>query len=197
MKKAFIVLLVLGSAATQSFGQDKAPKNNAPFYLRIGGTYAFSHAGQTAVGGAYINGSYSSDASYSGGQTSTFSETYDLKKASFGNGITAVVACGAMLHKHIGVELAVSIGITAKKYTYSYVDNETGSSPTYTYKFTQQTTMYQRTPILLMPSVVLQSGGEKLNVYSRMGLALPVAGKFIMERRITENHSNNPSTIGA
>jgi len=196
MKKAFISLLALTLFASYGHAQEKSPRKSTSFFLRVGGGYALSQSGQSTVDGVYLDGSSSYSPSYSGQQLQFESETFDIKKGSFGTGLKAVVAGGVMLHKNLGLELAVGIGIGSKKYTYDYARNESGSSPTYTYKTTYKGTMYQKNAIHLMPSVILQTGGEKVNVYSRIGVALPVSGKLISERAYTMSSSNNPTTNG-
>jgi hypothetical protein len=53
--------------------------------------------------------------------------------------------------------------------------------------------MHAQSPAFLMPSLVLQTGGSKVNIYSKGGLALPIGGKIITE--INETSNVVPSTI--
>jgi hypothetical protein len=43
-------------------------------------------------------------------------------------------------------------------------------------------------PVLLIPAIILQTGGNQLNAYARLGIVLPVNNKIILE---TENISTN------
>jgi hypothetical protein len=180
MKKTILSVAMLG-IALNLFAQDQAKVKNSHAYIRVGGTYAFPHAGQTSIDQSqFIQGKFQTTETPTSGPDPIYTDTWDLKKASFGAGITAVLAGGYMFTNNIGIEVAASIGLSQKKYTFddafSYQSTSGGTINDHV-----KGTFYQKRPVLIMPSVVLQTGGQKLNVYSRIGIALPVAGKFIMD----------------
>jgi len=180
MKKKLLMPTLMGLSATayaQNTGNAKASK----IYVRAGGTYAFPHAGQTSIDQTqFLQGKFQTTETPTSGPDPIYTYSWDLKKASFGGGITAGIAGGYMFTNHLGVEVAASIGLSQKKYNFN--DALTYQSPgTGTINDHVKGTFYQKTPVLIMPSVILQTGGRKINVYSRIGIALPVAGKFIMD----------------
>lgn len=144
---------------TIAYGQ--AQKNQAvasKIYVRIGAGYAFPHAGQT-----YIESQTATVLSYS--------EVYG--KYSFGAGVNATLAGGFWLNDYIGLELGIHAGIAPKKYETTVTDptnSETGSTKV-------------KMPVYIIPAVVLQTGGEYINVYSRLGVVVNIAGKIIAERK--------------
>ena len=172
------MLTLMGLSATayaQNTGNAKASK----IYVRAGGTYAFPQAGQmTMESGQFMNGNLKGVTTMNGTASST-TYNWDLKKASLGAGVSGVVAGGYMFNKNLGIEVAASIGISPKKYEFV----ETDVYPSQGIQITDQmkTKVYQKGAVLVMPSVVIQSGGNKLNVYSRIGLAIPGAGKTMVE----------------
>jgi opacity protein-like surface antigen len=151
MKKVLGTALVLSLAATTGFAQG--------FYIRAGLGYAMPQAGQTIDGtGTPYNGTLNSN-------TGSFS----IKGASFSAGLQALPSIGYMFSDHVGVQLDATIGLSAKKYSFT----ETGvviNSISNTIEFDQQA----KTPFILSPSLVVQTGGEVWNIYSRIGLALPL-----------------------
>lgn len=147
----------------------------------------FSHAGQTDIGGLVVSGSSNYSGTNSGGQMSV-----DAKKASFGAGANAVLAGGYMLHKNFGVELAVGIGVAPKKYEYTSTFKQVSTTTT---NDVSKFKVYTKLPVMIMPSVVLQTGGSNLNVYSRLGVAVPVSGKIIVEQTRTYQDGADPATV--
>jgi hypothetical protein len=139
-----------------------ANSTNAQFYFRAGAGYAIPQAGQTLDGTA---------APYSGTRnTTTFAASYVIKNASFSSGITGVLGLGYMFSDHIGVELSAPVGIVNTKYTFT--DNNVSYGG---YAATESDESKANTPILLVPSLILQTGGSSsLNAYSRLGAALPL-----------------------
>lgn len=155
------------TVATASVNAQDVKKNNDNgVYLRVGVGYSFPLAG------AYISG------------TETITPTNystDMKKGSYSAGFNAALAGGFMFNRNIGVELAVGAGIAPTKYTLEYDQTNTGD-----YKSTS--TSYAKMPIMIMPSVVLSSGNTGLELYSRMGLAINVAGKLVTESETVDRN---------
>ena len=164
MKKIILSTVVLAIAATTMNAQDKKKTNDGGVYLRVGAGYSLPQAG------AYIGGT----------ETSTpTSYSVDMTKGSYSSGVNAVLAGGYMFTRNIGVEVAVGAGVAPKKYTMVY--DESGSSD---YKSTSTT--YAKMPIMVMPSLVISTGHNQLEAYTRVGLAINVAGKFISEHEIVD-----------
>lgn len=195
MKKTFLSFMLFSTAAVQVFAQ-KEEQSFSKFYLRVGGTYALPAGSQTTLGSNYLNGTINSTQSYTTNQLVSEEATFDLKKVSFGTGGMATVAGGVMFNRNLGVELAVAIGVSPQKYDLDYAALANHTSPSGTYRINIKSTFYQKTSVILSPSVVLQTDGKKLNVYSRAGIAVPVMGKLINDVKYTEIQSGNPITYG-
>ncbi len=135
------------------------------FYVRAGLGYAIPQAGQTMDGTA---------APYSGSSNNKVVDTalftsYNLKKISFSSGLHGALAGGYMFNKHIGIDLGLDFGLSMSKYTYS--DNnvpDNGAS------YNVQTVQRAQNPVVIIPSLVVQSGGEQVNLYMRGGVVLPI-----------------------
>jgi hypothetical protein len=139
--------------------------NAQGFYVRAGIGYAIPQAGQTMDGTA---------APYSGSSNNTLVDTalytsYNLKKISFSSGLHGAVAGGYMFNKHIGIDLAVDFGLSMSKYSYNdYNVPDNGTN------YNVETVQQAQNPVVIIPSLVVQSGGEKVNLYMRGGLVLPI-----------------------
>lgn len=169
MKKMILSALMVAVASASVNAQDVKKNNDNGVYLRVGVGFAFPQAG------AFISGSeISTPTSY----------TTDLKKGSYGAGFNAAIAGGYMFNRNIGVELAVGAGIAPTKYTLEY-DETAGTND-----YKEVSTTYAKMPIMIMPSVVLSSGNTGLEVYSRIGLAINVAGKVIEEYESTDRSAS-------
>jgi outer membrane protein W len=164
MKKIILSTMVLAIAATTVNAQDKKKTNDGGAYLRVGAGYSLPQAG------GYIGGTETSTAT---------SYSVDMTKGSYSSGVNAVLAGGYMFTRNIGVEVAVGAGVAPTKYTYEY--DQTGSG---NYKNTSTT--YAKMPIMVMPSLVLSTGHNQLEAYTRVGLAINVAGKFISENEYVD-----------
>jgi len=129
------------------------------FYLRTSIGYAFPAAGQILDGTA---------TPYSGSATVTVAgpENYDLKKASFGSGGYLGAGGGYMFNEHIGIDMAFSFGIAPQKYTFNYTDVPRA----YSVSVIQQAT----NPAFLIPALVVQSGGDRIKAYGRVGVVMPL-----------------------
>jgi len=168
MKKIIITVFILLIAFT-GFAQG--------FYLRLGVGYAFPEAGQTIDGtGQPYNGSSNNSAT---------TETYNLKAASFSAGFQGTVALGYMLSKHAGIQLDANLGLAGKKYTFDDENVTVGGTPSNVSVIQQA-----KSPFIVMPALVLQTGGEPWNLYCRMGLAVPISTKITEDQVI----SNAPGT---
>jgi len=155
MKKIlFLFLFSVGS--TFGFAQG--------FYIRMGLGYAFPQAAQTLDGTA---------TPYNGTLNNT-TQAYDMKGASFSAGLQGAVAAGYMFSGNVGIQLDANIGIAPKKYTFTADNVDFGGGVSGSVSQVQQAS----TPFMLIPALVVQSGGDKINFYSRLGLALPLNTKI-------------------
>jgi len=164
MKRVLLLLVFCLTASAVSKAQG--------FYVRMGLGYAVPQAGQTMDGtGTPYNG------------TTTVIDTntaYSLKKASFSAGLHGSVGFGYMFNNHVGVDLMMDIGLSMKKLTYN--DNNTViDSVTSDLKIVQQA----KTPVMIIPSLVLQTDGDVVNLYTRIGIVLPLGTKITQDQIIT------------
>jgi Outer membrane protein beta-barrel domain len=152
------------------------------FYIKGGLGYGFAQAGSTIDNTSNLpyNGQISNTTS---GANSI--QSYSVKKASFSAGLNGVAGCGYMFNKNIGIELDAAIGLAAKKYTGTITNIEVDSIAS-----DLSTKQYAKTPVVLMPAIVLQTGGDVVNFYARGGIVLPLNSKIIQEQALT----NEPGT---
>lgn len=161
--------MVLLAAITYGQAQkDQAAASK--IYVRIGAGYAFPHAGQT-----YVESKTATVLSYS--------EVYG--KYSFGAGANATLAGGFWLNNHLGLELGIHAGIAPKKY------EMTATDPTNS----QTSSMKVKMPVYIIPAIVLQTGGQHVNVYTRLGVVVNVSGKIIEEKENAIYNSESETTL--
>lgn len=153
------------------------------FYFNAGLGYAMPHAGETTYNTPTpYNGNTNG---YSGTSTNTsYSQAFSLNSASFATGMKAALGFGYMFSEHVGLQLDASFSLSNIAYTYADRNvafyNSTGNK----LMGDLTTTQTANSPFFLMPSLVLQSGGEKFNLYSRMGIALPISSKISLSQDI-------------
>ncbi len=144
------------------------------FYLRGGLGYAVPQAGQTLDGtGTPYDGSMLNNIADS-------TSTYSISKISFSQGVHLTLAGGYMFNEHIGVDLAAAIGLSMSQFIANQ-DSVRSGGDLYNVQYVQKAI----SPLVLMPSLVLQSGGEKLNIYVRAGLAIPIKSKLQSDQIVT------------
>ena len=165
MRKTLLLTLACTIALVPAFAGDKNKTKSSKMYFRAGGTYAFG------AGGAY---NYLTSVPISGKGTSVAGYPnalkLDINKASYSAGLWTNLALGFMFNKHLGVELAVNTGVSTKKYKYS--EDFAGITAT--------RTSYVKLPTIIAPALVMQTGG-KCRIYTRLGLAIPIAAKVTVE----------------
>ena len=170
-KTVFVVALVVASVV--GYAQE--------FYVRAGLGYAFPQAGQTVYNTPIPYYEFAS--AYNGSRTynANGTQTYNIKPSSFSSGLQTVLGLGYMFTPNIGIQLDAAIGISNTKYTFSDENIPLmTSSGIVAYNIT--TVQQAKTPIFLMPSLVLQTNGEKLNAYTRFGIALPLNTKITQDQ---------------
>jgi hypothetical protein len=152
-------------------------------YVRASVGYNLAHAGDYYYGG-------SAPLSVSGNYNVTSGEiSADYKKGSFSTGLSATIAGGYMFNRYWGAELGVNLGISPTTYTSTF--NE--AYPTGTVERTVETRA--KMPIFLNPSLVFSTGNDKgINVYSRVGIALPFGGNLVRTYTETDNITNTTTT---
>ncbi len=150
---------------------------SAQFYFKLGLGYAVPQAAQTIDGtGQPYNGSLNK---------TTYTDVYNIKSASFSAGMQGGLGLGYMFSDHIGIQLDANIGLSPKKYTFT-IYNVIVQGVLSNVDVVEQA----KTPLIVMPSLVLQTGGDPLNLYTRIGVALPLSSNITMD----QIESNVPGT---
>lgn len=178
MKKALVAIILSSLFALSAIAQTGKKSTASGGYVRVGVGYAFPHAGNT-VSTLYdpfaadfnLNGNITQGAGYT---------TYDLEKVSIGSGLKAMVAGGYWFNKNIGIELGVNIGVAPKKFESVISALSFGNS---------EVINYAKTPIYIMPALMLRAEVSKIYIYNRLGIAVNVAGKGITESTVTAGSS--------
>ncbi len=167
MNKTSLALLLVLCKVSLLFAQTSLPDNNSGFYMRAGIGYAFPQAGQSYDP---IHAFYSGTTNNPVSSNSTF--TFSQDKISFSSGLHGSLALGYMFNKNVGVELSADMCVAARKYNYSgttyFVDSASG--------IIGNRSVDQKSGMLtiLSPSLVMQTAGDKWNLYTRLGFALPL-----------------------
>lgn len=99
---------------------------------------------------------------------------------TLGNGIQANLTPGYMFGEHFGIELGLN-GFFGSKTTLTEASLPTGDA-----KHTQQSSQFR-----ISPAFIVKSGGEKISVYARSGLILPLIGSVKSEI----NDATNPALV--
>lgn len=186
MKKIFTLLLACSSF--QVFAQTAAfmrtthgsvtPKKkifpSSMWYVRVGMGYGFRQDGQATNG---YGTPYSGAANYTANGATVTLNDFSVNKVSFNAGMLATIAAGYMFDHHVGVELAGQFNIEPVKYTYDAKNYLLSGYPA-----NSSTTTYAKSPIMIIPSFLLQTGDDGFNVYTRLGLVLPINTK--LERHV-------------
>jgi len=168
MKKISYLILALSAVAYNA---------SAQFYIKAGLGYAIPQSAQTFDG---------TGQGYNGSQTyTTYTTVYSVKPASFTAGLHGILGIGYMFSDHVGVQLDGDAGLSMKKYTFS-LDNVSVSNVPSNVNIEQRT----KGPFIVIPSLVLQTGGENLKLYTRFGVALPLSTKIVQDQVL----SNLPGT---
>ncbi len=150
---------------------------SAQFYINAGLGYAMPQAGQTFDG---------TGQGYNGSQTyTTYTQIYNVKPVSFTTGVHGILGIGYMFSDHVGVQLDGDAGLSMKKYTFA-IDNVQVSGVASNVEIETRA----KGPFIVIPSLVLQTGGDKLNLYTRVGPALPLSTKITQDQVL----SNLPGT---
>ena len=146
------------------------------FYFRAGAGYALPVGGQTNDGSSNL---FSGTLTRST-QGSTQYDEYKVKKASFNSGAQIALGVGYMLSEHIGIDAAFNIGILPQKNTFEIDNIIVGTIPR-NVQLVQQASL----PVMFTPSIVMQTAGKKINIYSRVGVVLPVNTTIVWDRIFT------------
>ena len=164
MKKITFLLSMLVFSLGSSYGQG--------FYFSVGAGFAFPLTGPLMDGGGVpYNGTIAS---------STGLQTYNMKGASFSSGLLGKAAFGYMINENVGVELAAQMTLAPKKYTSGIDTIYVGNVPS-SVSFTQQS----KGLLLFIPSLVMQTSGDNLKLYSRVGLVIPARTKIVQDQIFT------------
>lgn len=141
-------------------------------YIKVGAGYNLPMAGTSMV--------VTSEHFDQPGQLATGSTK--IKYVTFGKGINFDLVAGYMFTKNIGIDIGASYleGATFK----SSIKNESAEY------FHLNETESSISMLRLIPSFVLASGGERINIYSRVGIAIGTFGR-IKESYLSENKEKN------
>lgn len=173
---AFLLLFTTFIRAQNDLAQTTNYKSKE-YYVRSGLGYALSQGGETySPWNGILSGSTTNPLS---------SHNYDfsIDKVSFSEGLHGYGAIGYMLNKNLGIELAADFGIYNKEY--DYIGNNISSTlPTGT-TLTIKNTQKAHYPLIIIPSIMLQTAGDVWNIYTRIGIALPaITGIDIHEEHL-------------
>lgn len=120
--------------------------------------YAGAHTSYHIGAGGSLNNYYNVE-------SSSLSATFTQKKVNFGSGMQAGATVGYLFMKNIGLELSVNKAFTSKiELTNNFRPSWSG---TYSEKINLTTSS-----MLFIPSLIVKSGYEKFNVYSKLGLII-------------------------
>ena len=167
--KSTALLIILSFCGKELFAQG--------FYFRGGLGYAIPQAGQTLDG---TGTPYSGTSNNTMTIDSTKYTSYNISKVSFTSGVHISIAGGYMFNKHVGVDLSASFGMSNTQYIFNDNNVTIGGVPCNVQFVTKAIN-----PIMLMPSLVLQSGGDVLNLYTRFGIAIPLKTYLQQDQLIT------------
>ena len=163
MKRTVYLLFALLTISSSAFAQG--------FYFRGGLGYDFSMSGETSDGnGTPLSGSV---------KNGSYTQTYSINRVSFGTGLQANVAVGYMFTRNVGIDLGLEAILAPKSYSFSIDSVNYGgveSSLTYTQK--------ANNPVFLVPALVMQTDNEKWNIYSRVGIVLPLSTAMTQDQII-------------
>jgi hypothetical protein len=168
MRSVFVVAAFLLSVHVAAVGQE--------LYIRGAIGYSFPAAGETNADYQQINGYQSVSTAFSSSGPVVYPANFSSKPASYTSGVESYFGLGYAISKHVSAELDVNVGIANKKYTYSYayVFPYSGNNDIIDVTVSRQA----KNTIALIPSAVLNTGGEVVNMYARFGIVLPVKTKI-------------------
>lgn len=156
------------------------------FYFRAGGGYLAPHAAETGQGGTIALGVNALGGSWTLSGPDYFFKT---EKASLGAGPTATLAPGYMFSPNLGLELGVTAVVAPREYQHTFIGEFFGGAGGATpLSYTSTTTTQARTPICLLPALVVTAGESALQVYVRAGMAIALNKK--VQSRITTTGSS-------
>jgi len=104
--------------------------------------------------------------------------SYKYDKVSFDKGVNATIAGGIMFNRHVGIDLGINIGLAPHQYTFTAngwdIDNNVVNSVIKT---------RAKSPLFIMPSLVMQTGSMPVNLYIRAGLVIPMNTKLTFDEQ--------------
>ena len=107
-------------------------------------------------------------------------EHYSIKGASFSAGVNGQLGIGYMFNENIGMEVVSRQVLAPKKYTFTYYNFDYGGV-TSDLSIVQQADL----PTFLIPSVYMQTKGDPLAFYMKVGVVLPTWANITMDQIIT------------
>lgn len=175
MNKTALITLILtllcGEAIAKQNIKDPQPIVTK-YYLRAGLGYGFTSSGDMY---GLFGIPYDGTATYKNKGASLSSFTYN--KASFGRGINISIAGGYMFSKHVGFEVGLIKRISSPTYTFNAIGWSLGSSGTGNSKITT----VAKSSLFLIPALLMETGTDPVNLYSRIGIVMPLNTKLKTE----------------
>ncbi len=159
MKKSVLLLTALSALISVSHAQKVYVKVGIGHNIPVSGSAYFAYDNP-------INGKVTYN-SITGAATD-----YDLKKSGVSSGMQAIAGAGIMFSKYVGIELNATIGFLQKKNEGLY------AGPYNNGYFSERNTTYAKAPLMLNPSLVLRTPGEKVSMYARAGFVLPLMARI-------------------
>lgn len=95
-----------------------------------------------------------------------------------------------MFTSHIGLDLAFTGALSTNEYRYSVTGENLSGVPSDVVFVSKA-----QNPLILTPSVVLQTGSCPFNVYSRMGLVVPLKTTVVQDQIISNQPGSGAQTV--
>ena len=146
----FAVLSIVNSYAQTDSSSIPRPAFHGKFYIRGG------------LGKAY---------GYNGDVVENTSDAYSTK--SYSSGLNGTLVFGYKFSNHIGVELGGTCFSSGVRYSFPGAIDITDTTYVGANE-SRKTASF----VFVTPAIVMQTGGKKLNLYSRLSVVLPLTGKL-------------------
>ena len=146
---------------------------SAQFFVKAGAGYNFSALTQASVD-TYVD--------TVGGKNDTYQTT---QRHSYGNGLGIEAAVGYDFSENMGFQLGARYLLSTSPLTHKTTQSG----------ITRNTETKAKGALFLMPAFTLSSNGDKFNLYSRVGLTLPVGGVLETQQDVTGSGFDYESTV--
>lgn len=183
MKKLLLPLLLITYIINPALAQ-KAKKN---MYMKAGIGYGLPYGGSTegyiSSAGLHAAVQYSGTYHSISNSNGYFEERFKMARNSFYSGTIGTVGFGIWFSKNIGFELAGNVGLSAEEKKSNH--REFLGTDMSELEVNQKA----KYPIMLTPSILLQSGGN-VRLFTRVGIVLPIKTSITQEILLTNKKYN-------